>query len=243
MNKKYFLPGTDKQLNILQKSLDLKDFSVLVIGEGSEEISKKISSQGTSKVIMLVQDEDSLLRARINLSSIKEISVKLMEFENTDFKNHTFDLVYAQASISGPNRNKVVKEIKRILKPTGYFCVGEIIKLTKTPPQFVKDIWNNSNISPLFTEELEDYYKGRGFEIILSNDISDTLYDFYLLSNNLLKDKSSKLPVEEKSHYKKLLKQISHESYAYLKLGGNAHIGFKVLIMKKAKIMRLKEGE
>ncbi|MFZ0454298.1 MAG: methyltransferase domain-containing protein [Ignavibacteriaceae bacterium] len=233
MNKKFFLPGTDKQLDILLKNLELKDLSALVIGEGSEEISKIISSQGAAKVVMLVQNEDSLLRARMSLSSSKEISVKMMEFENTDFKNYSFDLVYAQASISSPNRNKIIKEIKRILKPSGYFCLGEIIKSTKSPPQFVKDIWNNSNVAPLFTEELEDYYKERGFEIILSNDISETLYDFYLLSNNLLKDKSTDLPADEKSYYKKLLKQISHESNVYLKLGGNAHIGFKVLIMKK----------
>ncbi len=233
MSKKYFLPGTDKQLDILLKNLDLKDLSVLVIGEGSEEISKNILSQGTSKVIMLVQDEDSLLRARMSLSSSKKISVKIMEYENTDFKNSLFDLVYAQASVSSSKRNKVIKEMKRILKPAGYFCAGEIVSLTKSPPQFVKDIWNNSNVSPLFTEELEDYYKDRGFEIFLSNDISDTLYDFYLLSNNLLKDKFNELPVEEKSFYKKLLKQISHESNVYLKLGGNTHIGFKVLIMKK----------
>jgi len=233
MNKKFFLPGTDKQLDILLKNLELKDISVLVIGEGSEEISKKIFSQGSLKVIMLVQDEDSLLRARMNLLYSKEISVKMMEFENTDFKNHSFDLVYAQASISSHNRNKVIKEIKRILKPAGYFCAGEIVSLTKSPPQFVKDIWNNSNISPLFTEELEDYYMDKGFEIILSNDISDTFSDFYRLSNNLLKDKSNELPAEEKRYYKKILKQISHESNVYLKLGGSTHIGFKVLIMKK----------
>jgi SAM-dependent methyltransferase len=234
MNKKYFLPGTDRQLNILQKNLELKDLSVLVVGEGSEEISKKISSQGPSKVIMLVQDEDSLLRARMNLSSSKEISVKMMEFENTDFKNNSFDLIYAQASISSSKRNKVTKEIKRLLRPAGYFCAGEIVKLSKSPPQFIKDVWNNSNVSPLFTEDLEDYYRERGFEIILSNDISDTLFDFYRLSNDLLKNKSGELPAEEKSYFKKLLKQISHESNVYLKLGGNTHIGFKVIIMKKA---------
>ena len=233
MNKKYFLPGTNKQIDILLKKLEVKDLSVLVIGEGSEEISKNIFSQGASKVIMLVQNEDSLLRSRINLSSSKEISIKMMEFDNTDFKNYSFDLIYAQASVSVPDRNKVIKEIKRILKPAGYLCVGEIIKLTKSPPQFVQDIWNNSNISPRFSEELENYYQEKGFEIILSNDISDTLYDFYRMSNNLLKEKSNELPVEEKSYYKKLLKQISHESNVYLKLGGNIHIGFKVLILKK----------
>lgn len=233
MNKKYFLPGTDKQINILLKKLEVKDLSILVIGEGSEEISKNFSSRGASKVIMLVQDEDSLLRARMNLSSSKEIFVKMMEFENTDFKDSSFDLIYAQASVSVPNRNKVIKEIKRILKPASYFCVGEIIKLTESPPQFVKDVWNNSNVSPLFFDHLENYYKKRGFEVILSNDISETLYDFYRLSNNLLKEKTKEFQVEEKSYYKRLLKQIGHESNVYLKLGGDVHIGFKVLILKK----------
>ncbi len=233
MNKDYFLPGTNKQLNVLLENIEVKDLSVLVLGEGSEGISKEIFSREASRVIMLVQDEDSLLRARINLTSSKGISVKMMGYDNTDFKDSLFDLVYAQASISSPNRNKIIKEIRRILKPGGYFCVGEIVKLTESPPQFVKDIWNNSNILPLFSEELENYYNEKNFEIILANDISYTFKDFYQLSNNLLKEKSNDLSAEEKSYNKRLLKQISHESNAYLKLGGNIHIGFKVLILKK----------
>ena len=233
MNKDYFLPGTNRQLNILLENIEVKDLSVLVIGEGSEGISKNIFSQGASKVIMLVQDEDSLLRARMNLASSKGISVKMMEYANTDFKDSSFDLVFAQASISSPNRNKIIKEIRRILKPAGYFCAGEIVKLTESPPQFVKDIWSNSNILPLLSVELGKYYIEKNFEVILSTDISYTLKDFYQLSNNLLKEKSNDLSAEEKSHNKKLLKQISHESNVYLKLGGNIHIGFKVLILKK----------
>ena len=40
----------------------------------------------------------------------------MMDFDNTDFNAEEFDLVYAQASISLLNRNKIVKEIKRILE-------------------------------------------------------------------------------------------------------------------------------
>jgi SAM-dependent methyltransferase len=233
MNKKFFLPGTDKQLKFLLDRIDLKDYKVLILGPGCEEISKQFLANGVSRVLIIVNNEDSLLITRLNLAGIKEITVRLMQFEATDFKDSQFDLVYAQGSVSGFNRNKILKEIKRILKPSCYFCAGEIVSLTKSPPRFVKDIWKNSDISPLFSDDLENYYRERNFEVISSDDISDTLFDFYRLSNDLMKEKSGGLTVEEKSYYKKLLKQISHESNVYLKLGGNVHIGFKVLILKK----------
>ncbi len=236
MSTKFFLPGTDKQLNILLKQIDVKNFSVLIIGSGNEEVSKRFLLAGAIKVVVIVQDNDSILRTRINLSKEKEIIVRLMEFDNTDFKNSTFDMVYAQASISTPNRNKILKEIKRILKPGGYLCAGEIVSLTQSPPQFVIDIWNNSSISPLFSNELEKFYTERNFKVIQVNDISYTLKEFYKLSSDLLKEKSNDLRDEEKVYYKKLLKQISHESNAYLKLGGNAHMGFLVLIVKKEQL-------
>jgi SAM-dependent methyltransferase len=233
MNTKFFLPGTDKQLNVLLKQIKIKDLSILIIGPGTEEISKRFLYGGASKVVIIVQDNDSILRTRINLSGEKEIQIRLMEFGNTDFRNSTFDLVYAQASISTPNRNKILKEIRRILKPGGYLCAGEIVSLTQSPPQFVKDIWNNSGISPLFFNEVEKFYAESKFNVITVNDISYTLKEFYRLSGNLLKEKLNDLHDEEKIYYKKLLKQISHESNVYLKLGGNAHMGFIGVIVKK----------
>ncbi len=236
MHNKIFLPGTDKQLKLLLNQITMTDFTILIIGSGSEEISKQFISSGAPKVIIIVQDEDSLLTTRLNLSGNQNISVRLMDFDNTEFKDSTFDLVYAQASISTFNRNKIIKEIKRILKPTGYFCVGEIISLTKSPPQFIKDIWNGSNISPLYIEDINKYYTGKNLEIMHEEDLSYTLQDFYRFSSNLLKEKSNELSEDEKRYYKKSLKQISHESNAYLKMGGNLHIGFKALLLKKGVI-------
>jgi SAM-dependent methyltransferase len=233
MNNKIFLPGTDKQIKILLNRIVVNNFTILIIGSGSEEISKQFLSAGASKIIIIVQDEDSLLITRFNLSGTNEVSVRLMDFDNTEFKDSTFDIVYAQASVSAFNRNKIIKEIKRILKPTGYFCIGEIISLTISPPQFVKDIWSGSNISPLYSEEINKYYTDKNFEIVYENDLSFTLRDFYRLSSSLLKEKSNELSKDEKSYYKKSLKQISHESNAYLKMGGNLHMGYKTLLLKK----------
>ncbi len=232
MNTKYFLPGTDKQLQSLLTHVDINGMKILVLGTGCEEISKSLLENGASEVTIIVEDNDSLLNARLYLSKEKQVSVKMMEYENTDFKDSQFDLVYAQASISNKRRNKIVKEVKRILKPEGYFCVGENISYSQNAPVFVKDLWESSEIVPLFVDDLEKYYEERKFEIIFKQDLSHTLKDFYKMSINLLENKANDLTDQEKSYHKKFLNKLSHESNAYLKLGGNDHIGFKMLILK-----------
>lgn len=231
-----FLPGTDKQSKILFKTLPEKFSSTLILGSGCEEIAKTMSEEYSSNVTIIVDNYDSLLQSRLKLAGQKNISVKMMDFSNTDFRDSSFDLAYAQASISNNNRNKIIKEIKRLLTPEGYFCNGEIVNLKDQAPAFVNDIWKASNISPLNSTYLAGFYMDKGFVIILEEDISGSLKDFYSISSQLLKEKSGDLTEEEKSYYKKLLKQINHESNAYLKLGGDRYIGFKMLIMKKGQV-------
>ena len=235
MDIKYFLPGTDKQLHSLLSHVDIKNMKILVLGSGCEEISKLLLNNSASEVTIIVEDNDSLLNARLHLSKEKQISVKMMEFDNTDFKDSSFDLIYAQASISSKQRNKIVKEVKRILKSEGYFCVGENISYSKNPPVFVKDLWESSEIVPLFVDDLEKYYEDRNFEILFKQDLSHTLKDFYKMSADLLENKANNLTEQEKSYHKKFLNKLSHESNAYLILGGNDFMGFKMLILKAAK--------
>ncbi len=234
MNTKYFLPGTDKQLQSLLNHVDIKNMKILILGAGCEEISKLLLNNGAFEVTIIVENNDLLLNTRLYLSGQKHISVKMMEFDSTDFKDSSFDLVYAQASISNKQRNKIIKEIKRILKPEGYLCVGENISYSKNPPVFVKDIWDNSEIVPLFVDDLGKYYQERKFEVLFEQDLSHTLKDFYKMSISILENKVNDLTDQEKSYHKKFLNKLSHETNAYLKLGGNDHMGFKMLILKAA---------
>ena len=230
---KIFLPGTDKQVEIFIKKVDVKDKSVLIIGAGSEEIAKRIKSELPFSLFIIVDEQESLLVSRLLLKDEKEIQVRLMDFENTDFKAGQFDIVYAQASVSAINRNKIIKEIRRILKPGGILCAGEIVNRTNEIPTFIKDIWTKSDISPLNVNEFNSYYEGKNFVIQYEEDLSYTLKDFYSTGSNLLKEKLKDFSEKEKSYYKILLNRISHESNAYLKLGGDKHIGFKMIITKK----------
>ena len=230
---KILLPGLDKQISFLKKNLTSEVKTALVIGSASEVPAEIISKRFNCNVEIIVEDYESLLNSKLILGKESNIKVRIMSFDATDFDSFTFDLVYAQASISSTKRNKIVKEINRTLKPGGYFCVGEIVALNKSVPMFVQNIFDSSDLLPLFNNDLNIYYLERKFKLTGSIDLTNTLKEFYLLNADLLKSSKGELTQQEKSYYKKLVNKISHESNAYLKLGADKYIGFITLLLQK----------
>lgn len=230
-----FLPGLDQQAKFLCESTEVKGKKILIIGPGTLDTAEILAEFDPSEIIIIVRDYDSLISMRyeIEKSSMGNMKVKMMDFDNTDFKAGSFDIIYGQGSISGTDRNKIIKEIKKILKPDGIFCVGEILSLKNNPPAFINDIWQSSDLLPLSDDKVVKYYEERGFEILNQKDLSFTLKEFYLQAEKLSAKSSDEMNEQEKSHYKKLIKKLSHESNVYLKLGGNEYIGFKAIIMRK----------
>ena len=228
-----FLPGLDNQIRFLRRSLELKDKSTLTLGSASEEIVKLFAEETGRKAELIVEDYNSLMNSRLLLENQNNTNVRLMDFEFTDFNDKEFDMVYTQGAISNPRRNKIVKEIKRILKPDGIFCVGEVVALKEESPPFILDIYESTDMEPLQISKIEAYYQERIFEVISKKDLSFTLKDYY--SKNLYKLKKSTYDMEEneKSYYKKLINMISHEAKAFLNQGADEFIGFYSLILKK----------
>jgi len=233
MNDKILLPGSEKQLILTLQKLSLEKPRILVIGSFSENAAKALSEKYNTDVNLIVEDTDSLMNANLIVGSSGNIKTGLMSYEVTDFKNSEFDLIYAQASISGFNRNKIVKEIKRILKPGGYLSVGEITRLAAEIPSFVQNAFKSSNLDPLFIQEISHYYTERNFKLVESADLTSTLKEYYTASAQKLTDALSALTENEKKYYKKLLNKISHETNIYLKLGGDKFIGFTHLLLQK----------
>lgn len=227
-----FLPGGFKQFRILKSKIHLSGKTVLIIGSNSELIAEKMIDADATSVTVIVSDYESLINSRLNLPKDSKVSVKMMDYENTDFADESFDLIYAQASMSLTNRNKIVKEIKRILKKESFFCVSEITALSKQYPQFVKDIFESSDILPLYHEDCSKYYQERNFSVLYEEDLTSSLKSYYENTANQLRQTIETLTEKEKSYYKKLLNKISHESNAYLKLGADKYIGYKLLILK-----------
>ncbi len=232
-NHTIFLPGSGNQFNHLKARASLNNKDILIIGSNSEKIAQMFLNAEANFVTVILDEYDSLLNARYLLKDNEKISVRLMDFSSTDFNNSKFDIVYAQASISSKMRNKIIKEIKRILKPEGILSAGEIVSFKSSPPKFVNDIWESGNILPLNSDDIKKYYEERKFEVVDTLDLSAHLKEFYLESKNLLYNNIDSLSENEKAYYKKMLKRMSHESNAYLKLGGKNYMGFTSIIVMK----------
>lgn len=230
---KIFLPGLDNQYRFVRRNIDLKELSILVIGSSSEAISNSFSKESGKRVEVIVEDYSSLMNSKLLIQENQNINVRLMDFEFTDFNDKSFDLIYTQGAISNPRRNKIVKEINRILKPRGIFCVGEVVSLKEENPQYILDIYNSSELSPLEISEIEKYYRERKFEVLNQKDLSFTLEEYYSKNLMELKKSTQDMTNNEKSYYKKLINMISHESKAFLTQGADEYIGFYSLILKK----------
>jgi len=228
MKENIFLPGSENQIKFLLNNITVEDMEVLIIGPGTAPIADHLTKMN-NKVQIIVEDYDSMIETRLELSD-KSTLVRIMDFENTDFDSDKFDLVYAQASVSSLKRNKIIKEIKRILKKDAYLCVGEIVKLNSNVPKFVTDIWDRAELLPLAVDDLERYYAERKFEITAAEDFSNTLKKYYQLISDKLKEIKTG---EESGSERRLLNLYSHERNAYLKLGGDKFMGFKSLILIK----------
>ncbi|PKL84410.1 MAG: hypothetical protein CVV24_00295 [Ignavibacteriae bacterium HGW-Ignavibacteriae-3] len=229
----YLLPGLERQIEFLFNNHKSTASNILVVGSNCEEISKELSRHFDAQIDLIVEDYDSLMNSKLLLESSENINVRLMEFEVTDFEDASFDIIYAQASISLNKRNKIIKEFNRLLKADGFLCVGEVVTLRKDFPPFVQDIFDSSDLLPLFADDLEKYYTERKFNVIVRQNLSHTLKNYYSSNVRLLDRSIDNLSASEKSYYKKILNKLSHESNAYLKLGGDKFIGFVVLLLQK----------
>ena len=229
-----YLPGSVYQINKFLEDNSVEEKDILIIGSNSEAFAEEFLAQKARTVIIIVDDNDTLVRSRFILSSKKKISVRMMEYTNTDFNDASFDFVYAQASISTYARKKILKEIKRILRPDGILCCSEIVNLEQDVPKYINDLRENSGIEALWVNELNDFYIKAGFEIVSEENLSNRLQNFYRDSSRLLEDNKEDLTESEKSYYRRTLKMMSHEPNAYLDLGGFRFMGLKMLTVRKS---------
>lgn len=222
------LPGGNKQIEHFLEQTIYTGAHALIVGVGCEIATRQLRKY-FSNINIIANDYDSVIHIKVNLKDEEKVKVKMMDYAHTDFENEHFDLIYAQGSISVPQKKNVTKELKRILRSQGLFCAGEIVSLKEPVPGFVADIWERSELDPIPSSEIKKYYEGKGFEVLSEKDLSDTLKDFYEKIRNTV----AKVSKDEKELDKKYFSRMKHESHAYLKLGGDKYIGFKSLIMRK----------
>ncbi len=230
--REILLPGGKSQFEQLVKAVEGNIEKALVAGEASEKVALEIAKKFNAETEVIVEDYEAMLNAKLILEE-SGIIAKIMEFERTDYADETFDLVYAQASVTRESRKKIVKEIKRILKTGGILSAGEIVLLKRNPPQMISDLLDWAGLTPLHIDEIDAYYKQRGFEILTAENFPNALPEYYKKITRIYERRKEDLSEREKSYYKKLIHRISHEANVFLKFGGEKHLSFYAFVSRK----------
>ncbi len=231
MSNNYLLvPGSWKQFDYL-KSLNLNFSKILVVGSSLENVSIELKKIYSSEVETIVDNFDSLISANLILRK-ENLQAKLMDFSATDYQKEEFDLIFAQASISNNDRKKILKEFKRILKPDGILCIGEIVTIEEKIPTMLLDFLETSNLSTLTKLQVEKIYKELKLEIIDSKSVVNAFSDYFAATKLQFDSTKKSLNDDEKKYYKKIITRIKHESNIFTKFRGERFLDFEMYILK-----------
>jgi SAM-dependent methyltransferase len=118
--------------------------SVLDMGSGAGNdcfVARAIVGE-TGKVTGLDFTEVMIMKAQINN---KKLAYKNIEFvqgdiEEMPFPDHAFDVVISNCVLNlVPDKEKAFKEIYRVLKPGGHFCVSDVVVSGNLPEKIKED--------------------------------------------------------------------------------------------------------
>jgi len=227
-----FLPGTDRQFKYFAENTAFEGKQILIAGSGTESFALELINLGAAEVQIITDSPDEIINMRVRVRG-SNLKIKLMDYKSTDFSGGRFDFIYSQGSFSIPARRKIYKEMLRILNQDSIICTGEIIRSQPEVPQFMSNIWETSELAPLLPDEQDRFFSSIGLQVVSMEDLSFTLKEFYLIGRSRLAEFAREGPEDEKKYYKKLMSKISHESNAYLDLGGDRFMKFYVYIIKR----------
>lgn len=117
--------------------------TVLDLGSGAGNdcfVARAIVGE-TGKVIGIDFAEDMLVKANENLNKLgyTNVEFKQGDIDDIPLRDNLIDVVISNCVINlVPDKEKVFKEIYRLLKPGGHFCVSDVV-ITGTLPDKMKE--------------------------------------------------------------------------------------------------------
>lgn len=220
------LPGLNDQVDFFLRQYKPSAGNILIIGSGTAEIARVIQQHDKGKVVIIVDNNELLLQERLRASTLENVTVRMMDFHNTDFAGEFFDVVYAQASISTGYHTKIIREIYRILKTGAVFCLGEMYRTTEEIPPGISQVIESGGLRLLDKETIQSLYKAERLHISASKDLSYTLKKVYRFYSRNFNYGLHTLPESEKKLLKKEIARWKHEADTFAKMGGLKYIGY-----------------
>lgn len=149
----------NKKVKWFREALSSRYLSILEIGCGSGEFTKKIAeSLPSSKVVGFDISAGILALAKRKCKGIKNIKLFRRSAYRTGFKDNSFDVAVCFYTLHHLDFYKAGKEIRRVLKPGGLLFLSEpnilnpVVYLIKSNPYFKKRMGDSEDewgVNPL----------------------------------------------------------------------------------------------
>ncbi len=125
---------------------ELANKKVLELACGSGEISVWLAKQGAIVQGIDISDKSIALAQKRALENQEQVNFQISSAEKTPFKNNTFDIVFINVSLHHLEIGPALQEIKRVLKPGGFFIAVEPF----TPSPLIEKIRSSSLFQVFF---------------------------------------------------------------------------------------------
>jgi len=159
-------------------------------GAGNDCFIARSETGATGKVIGIDFTEAMIQKARLN---VEKLDFNNVEFRQGDIDNMPVSDVIADVIVSNcvlnlvPNKEKVIQEIYRTLKPGGHFSISDIVLVGDLPEALKTDaeMYAGCVAGAIQKEQYLNYIKISGFQNITIQkektiSIPDTILDRYL---------------------------------------------------------------
>ncbi|MGN1380919.1 MAG: class I SAM-dependent methyltransferase [Bacilli bacterium] len=118
-----YRPSYPKELfEFLTKTYNLKSKDIVELGAGTGKFSKSASSY-CNKIYYVEPNLDMITKGKEYCNDCNNIIFVNNSAENTTLHNDIADIVFAVQSFHWFDKTTVKEEVKRILKPNGYFAI------------------------------------------------------------------------------------------------------------------------
>ncbi len=156
-------------------------------GAGNDCFIARHETGGTGKVIGIDFTEAMINKARVNAEKLglNNVEFRQGDIENMPVSNDVADVIVSNCVLNlVPDKEKVIKEIYRTLKPGGHFSISDIVLVGDLPGKLKTDaeMYAGCVAGAIQKEVYLDYIKKSGFQnisiqkekpIIIPNELLD----------------------------------------------------------------------
>ena len=215
-------------LNVFKKVLDLGSG----YGGGPRYLAKNFGCHVTCLNLSEVQNERN---EQFNLERGLDhlIDVVYGSFEEIPLEDNSFDVVWSQdAIVHSSNRDQVVAEAFRVLKPGGHFIFTDLMQDDSIPEGVLGPVLDRIHLESLGSFEF--YWaeaRKNGFDLVSIDNMSQHLTTHYdRVRQETQKQYEEIIDVCGKEYIDQMIKGLDH----WVKAGNNGHLSWGILHFKKA---------